>query len=347
MIKNKWFWVSVCLAVVFAIFYNRRELVSQDTSKVPRIAFVLGGSEPFREQVASGAREAAKQYNADIEFIVPEEEASYQTELLARIDPTEFEGVAISPLEPQAQARTISALSTRTKVVTYDNEVPEAVFHRHVGTNNYVAGTLCGQLIKEALPDGGKIALFVGTNDRLNAQHRRQGLVDALKGTRRTPGADLDPIDQTIEAGNFTIVATYIDNMIPAVAKENAVSALKEHPDLDGMIGLYGYNGPMCLEVLDEAKKLGEIAVIAFDDQEPTLAGIEAGNIFATVAQNPNQYGYEAVRVLADMSRNKYAAGAGLYAVPSTLYIPCTAVKAENLSEYRSKLDKQRTESPE
>ncbi len=345
MIKNKWFWVSVCLAVLFAFFFNRRELVSRDTLRVPRIAFVLGGSEPFREQVANGAREAGRQYNADIEFIVPEEDASDQTERLARIDPTDFDGIAISPLEPQAQSRTISALATRTKVVTYDNETPDSVFHRHVGTNNYVAGTLCGQLIKEALPSGGDIALFVGTHDRQNAQLRRQGLVDALKGIRRIPGVDLDPIDQAVEAGNYTIVETYVDDMRPSLAKENAARALKDHPDLNGMIGLYGYNGPMCLEALQEAEKLGKIKVVAFDDQEPTLAGIEAGTIFATVAQNPNEYGYEAVRVLADMSRNEFAAGAGLYAVPSTLYIPCTIVNAENLPDYRSKLEKQRTQS--
>lgn len=346
MTKNKWFWVSVCLAVLAAFLYNRRELVPPKDVKVPRLAIVLGGSKPFREQIASGAREAAKQYNAEIETIAPEEDASDQTKQLLRIDPNQFDGIAISPLEPAAQARTISTLATRTKVVTYDNEVPEAVCHRHVGTNNYVAGTLCGQLLKEALPDGGKIAIFVGTHDRHNAQLRRQGLVDALSGTARTPGANLDPLDQVIQAGEYTIVATFIDGMKPSLARENASKSLAAHPDLKGMVALYGYNGPMCLEALEEGEKLGELVVVAFDDQAPTLAGIEAGNVYATVVQSPYEYGYEAVRALADFSRNEVSAEAGLFAVPSTRYIPCTAVKAENLAEYRNRMDSIQTASP-
>lgn len=341
MIKNKWFWVSVCLAILAVYFYNRHELAPETTSEPSNIAFVLGGSEPFRDQVSSGAREAAKRYNAKIDFIVPEGNVSDQTERLLRIRPADFDGVAISPLEPEAQSRTISTLATRTKVVTYDNEVPGSVYHRHVGTNNYVAGTLCGKLVKEALPGGGEIAIFVGTHDRQNAQFRRQGLVDALKGTARTPGESLDPIDQAIEAGDYTIVATYVDGMNVDVARENATKALAEHADLDGMVALYGYNGPMCLEALSEAKKLGEIAVVAFDDQTPTLAGIEAGSIYATVAQNPYQYGYEAVRALVGFSQDAYAADAGIYAVPSNLYIPCTAVKKENLADFKSRLTAQ------
>jgi ribose transport system substrate-binding protein len=346
MIKNKWFWVSVILAVLVAYLYNRRELDPRDSPKVPHVAIVLGGSEPFRERVSAGAREAARRYNAKIDFIVPEEDASDQTERLLRIDPSDFDGIAISPLEPEAQARTITALATRTKVVTYDNEIPEAVYHRHVGTNNYVAGTLCGRLVKEALPSGGKIAIFVGSNDRLNAQLRRQGLVDALQATARTPGADLDPLDQVIQAGPYTIVATYVDGMKPAVAKENATRALEEHPDLSGMVALYGYNAPMCLDALAEAKKLGQLVVVAFDDQEPTLAGIEAGNIYATVAQNPYEYGYEAVAAVVDFSRDEDSAEVGLFAVPSTRYIPCTAVKADNLADYRSRLKTLPTASP-
>lgn len=338
MIKNLWFWVSAVLLLFVAYLYNRGELAPQTAVSTPRFAIMLGGSEPFREQVASGAKAAASRYNADIELIVPKEDVSDQTKRLLQVDPGEFDGIAISPLEPDVQSRTIGALATRTKVVTYDNEMLDSVYHRHVGTNNYVAGGTCGQLVKEALPDGGELAIFVGTYDRQNAQLRVQGLVDTLKGAARVPGANLPAIDAPISAGEYTIVATYVDGLKPAVAKENAARALAEHPDLDGMVALYGYNGPMCLEALSEADKLGEIAVIAFDDQEPTLKGIETGSIYATVAQSPYEYGYESVRALLDVSRSEHASTAGLFAVPSTLYVPCTVVKADNLAEYRSQM---------
>ena len=39
---------------------------------------------------------------------------------------------------------------------------------------------MLGKLIKEALPEGGQIMIFVGKMDVLNAQQRRQGLLDEL-----------------------------------------------------------------------------------------------------------------------------------------------------------------------
>nr|MBA3352413.1 substrate-binding domain-containing protein [Blastocatellia bacterium] len=52
----------------------------------------------------------------------------------------------------------------------------------YVGTNNYKAGREAGKLIKEVIPQGGKIALFVGRMDAQNAIDRRQGIIDELSG---------------------------------------------------------------------------------------------------------------------------------------------------------------------
>ncbi len=50
----------------------------------------------------------------------------------------------------------------------------------HVGTNNCKAGHEAGKLIKQALPDGGDIMIFVGKLDAQNAIQRRQGVIDEL-----------------------------------------------------------------------------------------------------------------------------------------------------------------------
>jgi hypothetical protein len=53
----------------------------------------------------------------------------------------------------------------------------------YVGTDNVAAGRQAGELIKEALPHGGKIALFVGKLDARNAQERLQGVKEAIVGS--------------------------------------------------------------------------------------------------------------------------------------------------------------------
>ena len=41
-------------------------------------------------------------------------------------------------------------------------------------------GCMCGRTLREALPDGGKVMIFVGRLDQDNAKRRRQGFIDGL-----------------------------------------------------------------------------------------------------------------------------------------------------------------------
>lgn len=336
MTSNKGFWILAVLALIGAFLYNREKLSRTEVKLKPRVAFFVGGPDPFWQKAIEGAQQAAQDHPADLNVIVPEKGGADQTRQLLVLSPKDYEGIAISPLEPNKQGLTISVLASQVMVVTYDNDAPNTLRHCHVGTNNYIAGRLCGKLIQQAIPNGGTIALFVGDHARENAQLRRQGIVDVLKNQNRTPGVNLDPIDEKIEAGNYTIVQTYLDGSDPDKAQANATLALQEHPDLSCMVALYGYNGPMCLKALEQADKLGQIRVVAFDDHQETLDGIEQGHIFATVAQDSYQYGYEAVRLLVHLTQSK--PNVVPFAGRGVIYFPCLAIRKENLGEFRVKL---------
>jgi ribose transport system substrate-binding protein len=104
------------------------------------------------------------------------------------------------------------------------------------------------------------------------------------------------------------------------------------------MVGLYGYNGPACLKVLDELNKLDDIMIVAFDEHEETLEGVAKGQIRATVVQNTFQYGYESVRLLKTWSSGKEhlepLRGTGY------MYLPCEIVTKDNVAEHRANLTK-------
>lgn len=337
MLKQAWFWVLVAVVLVSAFLFNQ---ASQDTdaaaaTETRKIALLVGGeSDPFWQRVADGAKKASGVYGAELEIIVPKDGGEDQTKRLLTLSPEDYDGIAVSPMQPEKQSRPISVLATRTKVVTFDNDAPDSVRHAYIGANNYVAGVQCGRIVKEALPDGGVLAIFVGDHDRENAQLRRQGVVDALQGGNRRPGDDLDPLDEPILAGAYTIAATYLDGGLNSVAKSNALKALEEHPELDAMIGLYGHNAPMCLAALKEAGKLDDVAVVAFDAHEDTLAGIESGDVAGAVMQEPFQYGFESIRVLVALANEQFQPHAGR----GSFNLPCVTVTAENLLEYRGRV---------
>ena len=65
-------------------------------------------------------------------------------------------------------------------MITHDSDAPDSDRLFYLGTNNYDAGRMLGKLVKKSMPEGGKIMIYVGKMDVLNAQQRRQGLIDEL-----------------------------------------------------------------------------------------------------------------------------------------------------------------------
>ena len=73
-------------------------------------------------------------------------------------------------------------------VICQDSDAPASKRDFYLGTSNYMAGRAAGKLIKEAVPDGGKVMLFVGKMEVLNAQERSAGIIDELGDQPLPPG---------------------------------------------------------------------------------------------------------------------------------------------------------------
>lgn len=344
--RSSLFWLAIllCLVVAASVYYSSLETTNgageSHESMRPRLVLIVGGSDAFWKEVIVGAELAAKDYGADLKVIEPDGTGADQTTALVKINAKDCDGLAISPLVPNSQSRIISNLATQIKVVTYDNDAANSLRHLYVGTNNVLAGQLAADLVKRALPEGGQIAIFVGDNERQNARDRRQSMINALRRqSYRGPtleGEEAETLTEPIEADKFTIVATYLDQSDPQKALANSKQALQDNPTLAGMVALYGYNGPACLEALRDADKLDRVKLIAFDNHEATLAGVAEGSIEGTVVQDPYLYGYESIDALCRLCRGKPATipvpGAG------SIALACAVVDKENLSQYRENL---------
>ena len=65
------------------------------------------------------------------------------------------------------------------------------------------------------------------------------------------------------------------------------------------MVGFYSYNPPKIYEALQAAGKLGEITVIAFDEDPITLGAVRDGHFAGTVVQQPFEWGYQGMLLMA------------------------------------------------
>ena len=66
------------------------------------------------------------------------------------------------------------------------------------------------------------------------------------------------------------------------------------------MVGFYSYNTPRIYEALKDAGKLGQITVVGFDEDPITLGGVKEGTIAGTVVQQPYEWGYQGMKLMAD-----------------------------------------------
>ena len=276
------------------------------TKKRPRVAYVTNGIASFWVIAEAGARAAAKEFDVDVEIRMPPSDGriANQKRMIEELITMGVSGIAVSPIKPEDQQDVLNAIGDQCHFITHDADAPKSNRLAYVGMNNYDAGRVCGKLVKEALPDGGEIIIFVGSLDQLNARLRRQGLIDELLDRTHDATRYDQPDVGPLKGSKYTVLDTRTDDFDFAKGKSQAEEAIAKYPDLDGMVGLFAYNPPLMLEALKGADKLDKIKVIAFDEDDATLQAILDGHCVGTVVQDPYRYGYESVRILAGLARD-------------------------------------------
>jgi ribose transport system substrate-binding protein len=304
------------------------------SSGKPKVAYVTNGVDPFWVIAEKGARDGAEKFGAELTVVMPNgatEQKQKVEDLLIR----GVSGIAISPIDAANQTPFINEAAGKTNLITHDSDAPTSNRMMYIGMNNYEAGRMAGKLIKEAIPDGGKVAIFVGRLEQDNARLRRQGVIDELLD-RSNDQTRNDPPGEVLKGGKYVIVATLTDQFDRAKAKSNAEDMIVAHPDLKCMVGLFAYNPPNCLEALKRNNKLGQIKLVGFDEQDATLQAIKDGHCHGTVVQNPYMYGYESVRVLAALAKSDKSV------IPADKFenIPARQIRKDNVDEFWADLKK-------
>ncbi|MCP3920452.1 MAG: substrate-binding domain-containing protein [bacterium] len=297
--------------------------------------YVTNGIASFWVIAKAGALAAGEELDVDVEVRMPgPPEDAEQKRTIEELLAMNVDGIAISPVKPDNQLDVINEAAARTHLITHDSDAPGSDRLVYIGMDNYLAGRMCGELVKEALPDGGEIMIFVGRLGQDNADLRRQGLIDELLD-RSMDSTRHDKPGEELKGDKYTILDTRTDNFDSAAAKSQAEDALAKYPDIDGMVGLFAYNPPAILEALAAAGKKGEVQVIAFDEDTVTLQAIEDGSCHGTVVQNPYRYGYESVKMLAAIAEGDKSV------IPASgfLDIPARKITKDSVVDFRTELE--------
>ena len=296
----------------------------------PTIAFVTNQIANFWNIAKVGCLDAEKDFDVAVEVRMPvDATAVEQKRIVEDLMSSGISAIAISPVDADNQVELVNGIAAQIPLITHDSDAPGTKRLMYIGMDNYKAGREVGKLVKSALPEGGNVMLFIGRLEQDNAKHRRQGVIDELLDRAEEP-PEFDPVDQMIKGENYTILGTLTDQGKTDVAKRKAADSINTYPEMNAMVGLFEYEPPACFQAVSQAGKLGQIKIIGFDENDVTLQGIKDGHIEGTVVQNPYEYGYQSVKVLAALLRGDSSE------VPESEFIdiPARTITKDNVDEF-------------
>jgi len=292
---------------------------SPSADKPVRLAFVTNNSADFWVSAEKGTEQAAKDMpGVTVDFERPPSgTAADQKTIIEDLLSKGEDGLAISLIDPANQVQLINDTAKQVLVFTQDSDAADSDRACYIGTDNHAAGLQAGEMLKEALPDGGKVMVFVGKIDVQNARDRLAGIKDAIAGT------------------NIQILDVRTDNTDPVKAKSNVTDTLVTVPDLAGCVGLWSYNGPAIVNAVKEAGKVGKVKIVCFDDDDETLAAVKDGSIYGTVVQQPFEFGRLAITNMAKYLRGDHS----VVPADKKLIVPTKAIKQADADEFIKKHD--------
>jgi len=288
-------------------------------AKPLKLAFVTNNASEFWRIAAAGVRKYEQESKVQVDVKMPPGgTADEQNQILENLSAQGYDAIAVSAIAPNDQVPVLNKIAAKTKLITFDSDAPKSNRLLYIGTNNYEAGKALGAEIVKLLPNGGQMAVFVGTLSADNAQQRFKGIEDVVKPAK------------------IEIVDKREDNTDRAKARSNVEDILNAHHDLKLVAGLWSYNGPAIAAALEAVGKKGKVKAAVFDEEDGTLKAIDAGTVDCTVVQKPYMFGYLSSKWMHDLATKPEA----LAAIPPSKAIDTgvEVIAKANVAEFTQKL---------
>src|SRR5919109_4024188 len=282
------------------------------------LVFVVNGASDFWKLAEAGVKKAQGELpNYDLQFKYPEQAAAaIQQRLMDDLVAAGVDAVMVSAVDPKTSTEALNRVGGQVPLFTTDSDAPDSNRIAYIGSSNTDAGKQAGEIALTAMPDGGKCIGFVGLPGADNARERIEGMKAALAGSK------------------VELIDVRGDDIDMTRAKRNVEDALAANPDIDCMVGFYSYNTPRIYEVLKETGKLGQVTIVGFDEDPITLGGVREGTVAATVVQQPFEWGYQGMKLMA-----KYLEG-DKSVVPANklVIIPTKIIDKSNVDAFEAEL---------
>ncbi len=234
-----------------------------------------GAGNPFWAAVERGAREKGAELGVEVVVLAPPTESDVAAQIAQLEDQLAkgVDGIVLAPTDPNALAPVVDeAIADGVPVVFIDTlGINEGV--TYIGTDNQMGASLAATHICENTESGSDVAIL-------------QGIITQSTGKARADGSN-----SGLSACGLNIVAEQPaewDRAKGLAATENIITA---NPNLKAVFASNDNMALGAVEALKNADMLDQVFVVGFDANPDAAESVLAGEMSATVAQNPYNMG--------------------------------------------------------
>ncbi|MCB2306012.1 ribose ABC transporter substrate-binding protein RbsB [Clostridium estertheticum] len=246
-----------------------------DSKKIGMVVSTLNN--PFFVTLKEGAEAKAKELGYQLLVVDSQNDSSKE---LSNVQDLLQKGVSVIILNPvdsdAAQSSVMQANNEKIPVITVDRKSNGGDVVCHIASDNVKGGEMAGKFIKEQLGDKGNIAELQGTTGASATRDRGKGFHNIVDVDKKLKVVSSQPADFDRQKG-----LTVTENMLQSNSNIQAI---------------FAQNDEMALGAVKALSTSGKKAiVVGFDGGDDAKKAVDAGEMTATVAQQPKLMGSMAI----------------------------------------------------
>ncbi|MBD3549750.1 substrate-binding domain-containing protein [Streptomyces sp. JV180] len=298
---------ALCAVIVVGAVSLLNSGSSGGTTKVGMSLSTLNN--PFFVQMKEGAQAEAEKAGVDLTVTDAQNDASQQANQLQNFTSSGVSSIIVNPVDSDAVGPGVrSANKADIPVVAADRGVNKAETATLVASDNVAGGRLAADALADKLGGKGSIVILQGTAGTSASRERGAGFAEGIKAY---PG--------------IKVVAKQPADFDRTKGLDVMTNLIQSHP---GVTGVFAENDEMALGAV---KALGSkagtsVSVVGFDGTPDGLTAVEAGTLYASVAQQPAELGRIAVRNAIKAAKDEK--------VEDTVKVPVKVVTRKNVVDF-------------
>lgn len=227
---------------------------------------------PFFVTLRDGAQEMADEMGANLVVVDSQDDPATEASNIEDLIQQGVDAILVNPTDSDAVVPSIQkANEAGIPVFTIDRSANGGEIVSHIASDNVAGGRMAGEFLCEAIGGAGNVVELEGIPGASATRDRGEGFNAYMSENC----ADAEIVARQTANFNRAEGLTVFENILQA------------QPEI---AGVFAHNDEMILGAIEAAKAAGraeEIVFVGFDAIDDAVAAVEAGDLAATIAQQP------------------------------------------------------------